>query len=208
MLTAMIQRRCRQPASPASSARSAAPVERVTLRRASSTPHRASASPPPVAAPSTAAAVQGRRASGRGAASTPRRRPGAPPPRAAMPKAARRCRRRASRDVTTSRSTRASWITWSTWSASWYRPVADHRRPGDGRRRRTAVAQPGAAGPHHHRPAAQRHVDAHGAGPPDVPEDGAPGARPEQKSGKHSTSCSRAKTPSSIARWSRRSTIR
>ena len=52
----------------------------------------------------------------------------------------------------------------------------------------------------HERPAAQRDVDADGADPPDVPEDGAAGPRPEQEArARRSSWCCRARTPSSTA---------
>jgi hypothetical protein len=57
--------------------------------------------------------------------------------------------------------------------------------------------------------AAHRHVAAHDPDQADLPEDGAPGARPARNtSGRRSISRSAARTPSSTAPWSRRSAIR
>ena len=62
-----------------------------------------------------------------------------------------------------------------------HRAVDPGRGSGPGPlRRRAPRPPPGAAEAHHQRSAAQRDVDAHGADPPGVPEDGAAGARPQQ----------------------------
>ena len=71
----------------------------------------------------------------------------------------------------------------STWSASWSsRSRSSPRIRRWPLRRRATHPAPGAAQADHQRPAAQRDVDAHGADPPDVPEDGAAGPRLSQAS--------------------------